>query len=143
MNQFQGCFELIEKYGVDAEGERIYPWGKDVKGILTYDHPYFSAQLGIANRDKSEQSDFRATNANEAQNMIREYIAYFGKYEVKRDYILHIVEQSLFPNWIGKKLKRFYRFEGDYLYLEAIELTKDTGLKKTVLKWKRLHRQLK
>jgi hypothetical protein len=40
-----------------------------------------------------------------------------GTYEVKGDKIVHHVELSLFPNWIGGDQERFFQFSGDQLIL--------------------------
>ena len=135
---FPGTYELIEKYSIKADGTEIYPWGKDVKGIIIYTDKHVSAQLGVKDRKNLSTFNFRDAHKNEAQEAFTTYIAYFGTYEVKNGYVIHDVQQSLFPNWIGHKVKRYYKFEGDFLHLEAKEITKTTGLEKTVLVWKRL-----
>jgi hypothetical protein len=49
------------------------------------------------------------------------YIAYFGRYEVARDgqMIVHRVEGSLNPAWVGGNQVRSVRFDGDRLILHA------------------------
>lgn len=138
MNNFQGTYELIEKYSIKTDGKKIHPWGKDVKGMLIYTDTHVSAQLGVRVRKNLATLNFRDVKANEAQDAFISYIAYFGTYTVKDGYVIHDVEQSLFPNWIGHKVKRYYKFDEDYLYLEAKEIAEITGLEKTVLFWKRL-----
>lgn len=45
------------------------------------------------------------------------YISYAGTYEVHEDYVLHHIEVSLFPNWVGGTQKRFFERDGDRLTL--------------------------
>ncbi len=143
MSDFKGTYELIEKYSIKTDGTKIHPWGQDVKGMIIYTDTHVSAQLGVRVRDNLSTFNFRDAAADESQEAFTTYIAYFGTYEVKNGYVIHDVQQSLFPNWIGHKVKRYYRFEGEMLYLEAKEIAQTTGLEKTVLVWKRLSRQLK
>jgi len=138
MNQFQGTYELIEKYSLRVDGSKIHPWGEDVKGMIIYTDIHVSAQLGVKKRKTLTDFNFRNATEQEAQEAFTTYIAYLGTYEVKDGYVIHNVLQSLFPNWIGHKVKRYYRFEGDFLHLEAKEIAKTTGLDKTVLVWRRL-----
>lgn len=138
MTSFPGTYELIEKYSIKIDGTKIHPWDEDVKGMIIYTDTHVSAQLGVRQRNNLTTSNFRDANTEEAQQAFVSYIAYFGTYTVKHGYVIHDVEQSLFPNWIGHKVKRYYKFEGDLLYLEAKEVASSTGLDKTVLVWKRL-----
>lgn len=138
MNPFKGTYELLEKYSIRIDGSKIHPWGNDVKGMIIYTDSHISAQLGIYNRENFRDFNFRNATEREAQEAFTTYIAYFGTYEVKDGYIIHDIKQSLFPNWIGHKVKRYYRFEGDLLYLEAKEIAQTTRLEKTVLVWRRL-----
>ena len=45
------------------------------------------------------------------------FMAYCGRYEVHGDHVVHHIEQSLFPNWVGTSQKRFIELEGDRLTL--------------------------
>ena len=137
-NYFNGTYELIEKYSIKTDGTKIHPWGEDVKGMIIYTDTHVSAQLGVRKRRTFSDFNFRDAAVDEAQEAFTTYIAYFGTYEVKNGYVIHDVQQSLFPNWIGHKVKRYYRFDEDMLYLEAKEITQTTGLEKTVLVWRRL-----
>ncbi len=139
MDKFEGYWELVEKYSITSDGDKIHPWGTEVKGMIIYSKGRMAAQLGIRNREHFESFDSKSVQAKEAQSALNSYIAYFGSYEIYEDYIIHKIEQSLFPNWVGHNVKRFFIFEGDILTLEAKELTHINGLEKTILVWKRLH----
>lgn len=49
------------------------------------------------------------------------YIAYCGLYRVEEEIaeVVHIVEASLYPNWVGTEQRRRYRFDGGRLVLSA------------------------
>jgi hypothetical protein len=50
------------------------------------------------------------------------YVAYFGTFVVDESAhtVIHHVEASLTPAWVGTDLKRTYRFSGNRLTLTAI-----------------------
>ena len=64
----------------------------------------------------------------------RGYIGYFGRYTVdeKAQTVNHLVEAAWFPNFVGTKQVRAYRFEGDRLILQA-----DSASGRTTIVWKR------
>lgn len=47
------------------------------------------------------------------------YTSYAGTYVVRGEQVVHRVELSLFPNWIGGEQARTYEFVGDRLVLTA------------------------
>jgi hypothetical protein len=53
------------------------------------------------------------------------YISYCGSYEVnaQRRFVIHRLELSWFPNWVGTEQKRFFEFAGDRLTLTTPPLT--------------------
>ena len=57
----------------------------------------------------------------EAGRAWRSYMGYWGTYAVEAaaGVVIHHVEGAWFPNWVGRKQVRGYRFSGDRLTLEA------------------------
>jgi hypothetical protein len=57
----------------------------------------------------------------EAEKGFDTYVAYTGRYRVNENEgtVYHIADCSLFPNWTGQALKRFYKFNGDRLTLTS------------------------
>jgi len=65
------------------------------------------------------------------------YNSYCGRYEVKDGRIIHHVELSPFPNWVGGPQELYFEFSGDRLTLCAPETTPD-GVERTwVATWQR------
>lgn len=138
MSIFKGAYKLIEKHSIRTDGTKVFPWGENVNGLLIYTDTHVSAQLGVTDRNKLSTYNFREAKEDEALYAFITYIAYFGEYQVRDGYVIHKIKQSLFPNWIGQNVKRYYKFDDDLLYLEAKEVAETTGLEKTVLIWKQL-----
>ncbi|MHB8645040.1 MAG: lipocalin-like domain-containing protein [Thermomicrobiales bacterium] len=59
-----------------------------------------------------------ATDAERAA-VARGYVSYAGRYEVVEGKVLHHVEVSLIPNWLGGTQERRYTLDGDRLTLVA------------------------
>jgi hypothetical protein len=47
------------------------------------------------------------------------YVSYCGPYEVEGDVVVHHIEMSLFPNWVGSDQKRHFELSGDELMLRT------------------------
>jgi hypothetical protein len=47
------------------------------------------------------------------------YLAYFGRYEVQGESVVHLIDGSLFPNWSGEKQVRPYTLENGELVLRT------------------------
>jgi hypothetical protein len=43
--------------------------------------------------------------------------SYGGRYEIEGERVHHQVEVALYPDWIGKRLTRTFRFDGERLSL--------------------------
>ena len=53
------------------------------------------------------------------------YLSYCGTYEVEGDVVVHHIEMSLFPNWVGGEQKRQFEPSDDKLVLRTPPL--ETG----------------
>jgi hypothetical protein len=71
----------------------------------------------------------------EADRAWRGYIGYWGTFTVdpKARVVVHQIEGGWFPNWIGQKQIRSFRFSGDRLILEA-----DSPAWHATLIWRRI-----
>jgi len=65
------------------------------------------------------------------------YVAYWGRYQIDHDRIVHHVESSLFPGWVGGTQIRYFTLAGDRLSLRTppIELAGDVVINE--LRWQR------
>ncbi len=117
-----GTWRLVTYDRQLPNGEVYYPLGKDARGRLTYDaQGRMTAQLMQPDRPQFSRPQSRDGSEEQIVKAYRGYLAYYGTYTVqeKDGYILHKVEASLYPNWVGGNQKRFFRFEGERLVLEA------------------------
>ncbi len=119
-NQFLGTWRLVSWEIRDLEGQVIYPYGKDAIGILMYaPDGYMSATLTKPNRPHFAAGDILGGTIEEQALAAQSYLAYCSRYEIKENKVIHYVETSLFPNWVGIVQERFFEFKDGQLSLST------------------------
>jgi len=116
--QLVGMWRLVSYETVGRDGRRAKPYG-DAVGRLEYDaHGNMAGQVMRPGRARVEVRDGAAQQARAAY---LGYIAYFGRYEVAADgrSVVHHVEGSLNPAWVGGQQVRTLQFDGARLVLSA------------------------
>jgi Lipocalin-like domain len=123
-DEFVGAWKLISLERRTAAGAVTYPLGEHPVGRLTYDAMgRMSAQLMRPDRPKFKADDDARTGSTEEKIAAYDgYTAYYGTYTVNEaDHtVIHHVEASLYPNWIGSDQLRKYEFSGDRLTLRVV-----------------------
>lgn len=136
MKELVGNWSLVSYVTEAPDGTTGKPYGEAV-GRLAYDaHGNMAGQVMRPGRapvihGQSGLPDVRAAYAG--------YIAYFGTYEVNdaRDTVVHHVQGSLNPTWVGGTQVRSMRFDGEHLVLSA-NVTKGAAIIRHTLTWKRI-----
>ena len=102
-----GSWRLVSYETTDTQGRKGRPYG-DAVGRISYDANGNMAGQ-VMRPDRTEADAYRG------------YIAYFGTYEVAADgrSVVHHVEGSLNPAWVGGDQVRGLRFEGERLILST------------------------
>ncbi len=90
-----------------------------------------------ADRPHFKSSDLRGGSAEEKVLAFNTYFTYCGKYEATDKKVVHHIEISFYPNWIGADQDRFYSFDGDRLILSSPPLLFDNNEQTAYLIWKR------
>jgi len=138
-NQFVGTWRLISWENRAANGQVVYPYGKDASGYLMYSQEgYMSVVIMTANRPKFATRDIWGGSAQEKAAAIETYLSYGGKYEIQGNKVIHHVEVSLFPNWIGVDQERFFELTGDRLSLSTPPFQVSGKQQTAHLIWKRV-----
>ena len=137
---FIGAWSLVSwELRPTRGGEPYYPLGKDAVGLLIYSADgYMAVSLTTPGRAPFESPWlFEGTPAEKIAAM-ESYASYAGRYEVRKDKVIHFVEHSLFPNWIGTAQERFFKFEGDRLVLYAEPFFKKDVEQAAFLVWQKV-----
>jgi hypothetical protein len=130
-----GSWRLVSYETDESGGRRGRPYG-DAVGRLSYDERgNMTGQVMRPNRARVEIGD---GSAQQVRAAYIGYIAYFGTYDVAPDgrSVVHHVEGSLNPSWVGGTQRRALRFDGDRLILTA-DVTKNDGVVTHSLTWER------
>lgn len=106
MSKLIGTWELVD--WTASVGQREYrPFGGDAVGRLTYtDDGRMWATLMRRERPSVEATTLAAATESERAAVAAGYVNYAGTYTDLGDRVLHHVEVSLLPNWVGDDQER-------------------------------------
>lgn len=146
---FVGTWRLVEYTFHHEDGTVERPWGEDVTGYLLYTpQGYMSANLSPARRNwrfRRARLKAEVPAAEEGglarlarRGVPRDYIAYSGRFELKDGMIIHHVEVSLFPHWVGLPQHRYYEFSGNQLTLRTSSINSGRDRVVAQLRWQRV-----
>jgi hypothetical protein len=103
-----------------VDGQISYPLGKDAAGYITYDQDgYMFVAIMGPNRLKFAANDLLSGTPEEEAQAEETYVSYCGQYDFDGDKVVHHVELSLFPNWVGVDQERLVELAGNRLTLST------------------------
>ena len=103
-----------------VDGRVSYPLGKDAVGYIMYGQcGYMSVAIMGPDRAKFAAGDLLGGGAEERARAAETYVSYCGRYEFRGETVVHSVELSLFPNWVGAEQERLVEVAGDRLILST------------------------
>jgi hypothetical protein len=125
--QFFGTWKLVSWKIEQANGELIdSPLGPNPLGWIMY-QPGGRVCVALMRPDRPKFASDKLTEATpeEVETAFEGYISYCGSYEVNEQerFVIHRLQLSWFPNWVGTEQKRFFEFGGDRLTLRTPPLT--------------------
>jgi len=140
--KFIGVWTLVYYKILKEDGTLFsYPYTKHCKGHIIYSKEgRMSALLMDPSRPTFQVPHTWKGTAEEMKKAFRGYTSYSGKFDVEDNKVIHHVDMSLFPNWIGTDLVRTFEFSSDERELLLSTELFDTGkgLKlQHVLLWER------
>ena len=120
--QFIGTWKIVSVEERRANGEVVEPrYGARPSGYIMYDATgHVAVQIMKPGRPRFASDDAAQATAAEAKSAFDGYGAYFGTYEVNEaeGYVVHHVEGSVFPNYVGSDQKRGFELSADQLILK-------------------------
>lgn len=123
-SKFIGTWRLMSVEARRPNGE-VAPlparYGTKPVGYLMYDNTgHVAVQIMRPDRPKFAVNDIDKGTADELKAAWDGYSAYLGTYEINEaeGFVVHHVEISAFPNYVGSDQKRFYELSGDTLVLK-------------------------
>lgn len=119
-DKFIGTWKLLSLESKTEDGNVNYPLGKDVSGYLTYtEQNFMSVSMMQPNRPIFKSLDIKGGVIEEKVAAIDGCVSYCGRFTIQGKKIIHHIELSLFPNWVGIDQERFYEFQSDRLILST------------------------
>ena len=119
-NALVGTWKLVSFMLRLQDGTTRHPWGSEVAGQVIYGPDGFMAG-SLMKRDRSpfEASDVMAGTPQEYEAAMTSYVGYTGPYSLQGNRVIHHAEVSLFPNWTGTDIERFFEVQGSKLTLST------------------------
>ena len=138
-NPFIGTWRLVSCELRKPDGEVSYPFGRDPVGYIMYNpEGYMSVAFMSADRPKFAAGDVMGGTTEEKVAAVDTYLSYCGRYEIQHDKVIHHIEVSLFPNWVGVDQERIYEFKDDKLSLSTPPLLVGGSQQTAYLIWERV-----
>jgi hypothetical protein len=112
---FLGSWSLVSFEHVPPTGTMSRPLGDHPTGAILYQSDgRMSAQVSLPSPARFVHDDPAQASNEEATQAWRNYLGYWGSFEVfpEKQVVVHHVEGSSFPNWIGTDQVRHFRFDG-------------------------------
>ena len=118
LEDFIGTWRLVSVETHNENGS-LYRSGRRIGYLIYSGDGYMSVAFMKAGRREFAAGDIRGGTVEEKIEAIEGYVSYCGHYEVVDGVVIHVIEVSLFPNWIGDRQERFYSFEDNRLILST------------------------
>jgi hypothetical protein len=120
-NPLIGTWRLICWENRSVDGQKIsYPLGKDAVGYIMYNEDgYMFVAIMRPNRVRFVAGDLLGGSTEEKVQAADTYVSYCGRYEFRGGTVIHHVDVSLFPNWVGVEQERLVELRGNRLTLST------------------------
>ena len=139
--KFTGTWRLLACEGRWSDGRITRPYGDAPAGQLMYDgEGSFAGQIMARERPAFATGNLLKGSDDEVRAAFEGYVAYYGSYAVDEaeGLMIHDVEGSFFPNWIGERQIRKFEFTGDgRLELRTLPIKGSRADLTVVLLWER------
>jgi Lipocalin-like domain len=139
-NPLVGTWRLLSWENRRVRDSRVsYPLGEGASGYIMYNEDgYMFVAIMAANRLRFATDDLLSATKEEEAHAEETYVSYCGRYDFLGDRVIHHVEMSLFPNWIGGDQERLVDLRGEQLTLSTRPLLL-RGIQQTAhLIWERV-----
>lgn len=134
-----GRWELVTFAQNYDDGRQVLPMGEGPQGIIQYTQDGFmSCIISRSNRENfTTGGQWNASDAEKA-SAYNSMLSYAGRYTLDDGFVTHLVDLSLFPNWVGGQQKRHYQFDQQGQLSLTARLEENTPEARTaLLLWKR------
>ena len=115
-NPLVGTWKLVSWENRSLDGQVSYPLGEDAVGYISYSQDgYVFVSMMRHDRAEFAAGDLLRASAEEKAHAAETYMTYCGTYDFRGNTVVHHVELSLFPNWVGVDQERLVEIAGNRL----------------------------
>ena len=133
-----GTWKLLSCEHTFDDGSRWLPFGERPSGRLVYaPSGHMMVMLMRRGRKPAGSGQIFDAKASERAAAADGFLAYSGRCELDRGRVVHHVDLSLFPNWVGTAQMRTYRLKGDRVTFETRRFLARGRYQTAALTWKR------
>ena len=138
-NPIIGTWKLVSWENRSADGQISYPLGQDALGYITYTHDgYMFVAVMRPNRANFVSGDLLGGSTEEKAQAAESHVSYCGRYEYHGDKVIHHVELSSFPNWVGVAQERLAELKVNRLTLSTHPILLEGRQQTAHLVWERV-----
>jgi hypothetical protein len=134
-----GRWDIVSWEQAYDDGHTVLPMGDSLSGFIHYTPAGDMACL-ISRNDRprfTSGGQWDATDSEQAQ-AYRSMLAYGGRFDFDGEHVVHHVEQSLYPGWVGGQQRRRVEFAADGSIVLTARLEEGTPHARTArLVWRR------
>lgn len=136
---FRGTWKL-RTVSAWIDGREVNPaaYGENPVGFIHYLPGNRMAAVIAYGGRKPMQGDRLKASAEARAEAYASFVSYAGGYRVEGDKVIHTVEVSAYQNDVGSQQVRFFRRDGNTLYLESVPLMRDGKPQVYKLIWDRV-----
>lgn len=128
MKGIVGTWTLVSYKHESFEGIVFYPMGPYALGRLVYtDSGFFMVVIMKSNRKQFDVDNVFEASAEEKLAAADGFIAYSGQYGIEDNKIVHRIDISFFPNWIGTEHRSTAVLATDTLAITTAALSSSSG----------------
>ncbi len=138
-NALVGTWKLVSFELRLEDGTIKHPWGKELTGQVMYGlDGYMAGSFMKKGRPVFGAPDVMAGTPQEFEAAMKSYVGYAGPYTIHGNRVIHHANVSLFPNWTGSDIERFFDIDGNKLTLSTPPLVFGGVPATAALVWEKL-----
>lgn len=137
-----GAWRLVA-WRIAGAGKSSEPFGPGADGLIVYTADgWMNASIARADRARLSAGSVRQASAAEQCAAFESYFNYAGPYTLRAidgvAHVVHSVQFSLNPNFVGSEQVRRIRFDGDNRLRLSADESVGSGLRQHGLDWRRV-----
>jgi hypothetical protein len=135
-----GTWKLLSASSSTSDGERSdTPLGVGPTGFITYNPDgRMSVLISHGGRKPLFQGGPTPPTTEQAAQAFSTFVAYAGRYTLKTDEVIHHVDISFIPDWVGTDQIRKIKLEGERLVLSTPPMSTGGKIMTIEFIWQRL-----